>query len=67
MINTLAANVMKNDLKLCAITPPNFGYRQHELMQDIALAVGATYFSEKTGDDLSIMTVDDLRCQGYSW
>jgi chaperonin GroEL len=63
VINTLAANVMKNDLKLCAITPPNFGYRQHELMQDIALAVGATYFSEKTGDDLSIMTVDDL---GYA-
>ena len=60
VINTLAANVMKNGLKLCAITPPNFGYRQNELMQDIALAVGATYFSEKTGDDLSIMTVEDL-------
>jgi len=60
VINTLAANVMKNNLKFCAITPPNFGYKQHELMQDIALAVGATYFSEKTGDDLSIMTFDDL-------
>ena len=60
VINTLAANVMKNGLKVCAISPPNFGYRQHELMQDIALAVGATYYSEKTGDDLSIMTADDL-------
>jgi chaperonin GroEL len=60
VINTLAANVMKNNLKFCAIAPPNFGYKQHELMQDIALAVGATYFSEKTGDDLSIMTFDDL-------
>lgn len=60
VINTLAANVMKNNLKFCAISPPNFGYKQHELMQDIALAVGATYFSEKTGDDLSIMTFDDL-------
>ena len=29
-------------------------------MQDIAISVGATYFSEKTGDDLSIMTMADL-------
>jgi chaperonin GroEL len=60
VINTLAANVMKNNLKICNITPPSFGYKQHELMQDIALTVGATYFSEKTGDDLSIINFDDL-------
>lgn len=60
VINTLAANVMKNGLKLCAIIPPSFGYKQHELMQDIALSVGATYYSEKTGDDLSIITFQDL-------
>lgn len=58
--NTLAANVMKRNLKICAITPPSFGYKQHELMQDIALSVGATYFSEKTGDDLSIIDFADL-------
>ena len=60
VINTLAANVMKNNLKLCTIIPPNFGYKQHELMNDIALSVGATYFSEQTGDDLSLMTFQDL-------
>lgn len=60
VINTLAANVMKNNLKICNITPPSFGYKQHELMQDIALSVGATYFSEKTGDDLSIINFEDL-------
>lgn len=59
-VNTLAANVMKNSLKLVNIAPPDFGYRQHELMQDIALSVGATYFSEKTGDDLSLISYDDL-------
>tara|TARA_R100000773_G_scaffold2605_3_gene3306 strand:+ start:880 stop:2478 length:1599 start_codon:yes stop_codon:yes gene_type:complete len=59
-VNTLAANVMKNSLKLVNISPPDFGYRQHELMQDIALSVGATYFSEKTGDDLSLISYDDL-------
>jgi len=60
VINTMAANVVKNGLKLCNISPPSFGYRQHELMQDIALSVGATYFSEKTGDDLSLITYSDL-------
>lgn len=60
VVNTLSANVSKNNLKICNITPPSFGYKQHELMQDIALSVGATYFSEKTGDDLSIISFDDL-------
>jgi len=60
VVNTFAANVMKNNFKFCVIQPPSFGYKQHELMQDIALSIGATYFSEKTGDDLSRMTMSDL-------
>lgn len=60
VVNTLAANVMKGNLKICAIQPPNFGYKQHELMQDIAVSVGATYFSDKTGDDLSHISYADL-------
>ena len=60
VINTMGANVMKNNLKLCTIIPPNFGYKQQELMSDIALSVGATYFSESTGDDLSLITFSDL-------
>ena len=63
VINTLAANVMKNNLKICVIQPPNFGYKQHELMSDIAVAVGGKYFSEKTGDDLSLINFGDL---GYA-
>jgi len=60
VVNTLAANVVRNGLKLCNIMPPQFGYKQHELMQDIALSVGAKYFSEKTGDDLSLLNMNDL-------
>lgn len=59
-INTLSANVMKNNLKIVNVPPPDFGYRQHELMQDIALSVGATYFSGETGDDLSLINFGDL-------
>ena len=60
VVNTLAANVVRNGLKFCNIIPPNFGYKQHELMQDIAIALGAKYFSEKTGDDLSLINENDL-------
>lgn len=60
VVNTLAANVARNNLKFCNITPPQFGYKQHELMQDIAIAVGAKYFSEQTGDDLALIRFEDL-------
>lgn len=60
LVTTLAANVAKGNLNVCAIQPPSFGYKQHELMQDIALSVGATYYSEKTGDDLSLIQFSDL-------
>jgi chaperonin GroEL len=60
VVNTLAANSVKGNLKVVAVPPPNFGYKQHELMQDIAISVGATYYSEKTGDDLSHINYGDL-------
>ena len=60
VVNTMAANVQRNGLKFCNIVPPSFGYKTHELMQDIAFSVGAKYFSEKTGDDLSLIRMEDL-------
>ena len=60
VINTLAANVVRNGLKFCNIIPPDFGYRKHELMGDIALALGATYLSEQTGDNIQFANFSDL-------
>jgi chaperonin GroEL len=60
VINTIGMNVVKNSLKFCNIVPPQFGYKTKELMSDIALSVGAKYFSESTGDDLSLITMADL-------
>jgi len=60
VINTLGMNVVKNGLKICNIVPPQFGYKTKELMSDIALSVGAKYFSDATGDDLSLITMADL-------
>jgi len=58
--NTLAANVIQNNLKLCNIIPPSFGYKTNELMSDIALAIGAKYFSESQGDNIGMLSMDDL-------
>ena len=58
--NTLAANVIQNNLKLCNIIPPSFGYKTNELMSDIALAIGAKYFSESQGDNIGLLSMDDL-------
>tara|TARA_R100001198_G_scaffold96014_1_gene84081 strand:+ start:1764 stop:3335 length:1572 start_codon:yes stop_codon:yes gene_type:complete len=58
--NTLAANVVQNNLKLCNIIPPSFGYKTNELMSDIALAIGAKYFSESQGDNIGILKMEDL-------
>tara|TARA_R110000737_G_scaffold216832_1_gene233288 strand:+ start:122 stop:1663 length:1542 start_codon:yes stop_codon:yes gene_type:complete len=60
VINTIGMNVVKSGLKFCNIIPPQFGYKTKELMSDIALSVGAKYFSEATGDDLSLITLADL-------
>lgn len=60
VINTLSLNVVKNNLSICNIIPPQFGYKTKELMSDIAISVGAKYFSEATGDDLSLIKMNDL-------
>lgn len=60
VLNTLNTNKVKAGLKICTIVPPQFGYKRHQIMQDIAEATGATYFSEQTGDNLAMISVDDL-------
>jgi chaperonin GroEL len=59
-LNTLVLNVNKNGFKWCVIEPPAMGYRQKELMSDIATSVGAKYFSEESGDNLELISFSDL-------
>lgn len=62
-LRSLNSNVMNGSIKVCNILPPNFGYRQKDLMADLAIALGGTYFSEEVGDDLSLIDVAHLgRC-----
>jgi len=60
VLNTLNVNALQGKIKVCNILPPNFGYRQKELLEDLAIALGGTYFSDDTGDDLSVIQLGDL-------
>ena len=60
VINTLNLNKVKNGLKVCVIQPPQFGWKKDDLMQDIALATGATCFTQETGDNFQLVRFDDL-------
>ena len=57
---TFVHNVLNNGLRMCNIIPPAMGYRQHELMEDIAVAVGAKCFTASSGDNLSLITPEHL-------
>ena len=59
-VNTLNVNVAQGKIKACNIIPPSFGYRKKDLLEDLAVALGGTYLSEDTGDDLSLVTMSDL-------
>jgi chaperonin GroEL len=60
VLNTLNVNALQGKIKVCNILPPSFGYRQKELLEDLAVALGGTYFSDDTGDDLSVIQMGDL-------
>jgi chaperonin GroEL len=60
VMNTLNLNKVRNGLKVCVIQPPEFGWKKDQMMQDIAIATGATYFSEDTGDNFQLVRLEDL-------
>ena len=57
-MNALNLNVAKRNIKACHIQPPSMGWRKHDLMKDLSVVLGATYYSESTGDDLSLVEFD---------
>jgi chaperonin GroEL len=58
--NAVVYNVKKNNLSWCIVPPPGFGWKQKELLSDIALSIGAKFISETTGDSLLSLTYEDL-------
>jgi chaperonin GroEL len=59
-MGAVITNVLKGMLNWCIVDPPSVGYRKEELMEDIAMLTGATYFNEKSGESLLAMRMEDL-------
>lgn len=59
-LNFMIHNFKNNVLDCCIMQPPNFGYKLKEEMEDIAISVGARFFTQQEGDDLSLIKFDDL-------
>lgn len=60
VLNTLNMNVMQKRIKFGNCIPPAMGYRKEELLTDLAIALGAHYYSGLTGDILTSISVDGL-------
>lgn len=65
VLATLNANVLKTrhtdtPIRICAISPPDFGYRKSEKMSDLAEVLGGVNYSSDTGDNLMVVTFEGL-------
>lgn len=59
-LNALNLNVAKRNIKACHIQPPSMGWRKADLMKDLSVVLGARYYSDATGDDLSLIDFEGL-------
>ena len=53
-------NAMRGTLKIAAIKAPYYGEQRRELLQDLALSVGATFITRESGVKLSDIKLPDL-------
>ena len=51
----LAMNKVKGNIKVNVISPPSFGLKRKDLLDDIALLTGAKVVSEELGDSLDLI------------
>ncbi len=59
-LNFMVFNYKKEKIDTCIVAPPNFGYKMQEEMEDIAISIGANYYSQHLGSDLSLIQFKDL-------
>lgn len=59
-LTTLVVNRLRGTFKCLAVKAPGFGDRRKEMLQDIAILVGANLISADTGHKLTDATIADL-------
>jgi len=58
--SALVMNKVKGNIKVNIIDLPGFGPTKKDTCEDIAIMTGATVINEELGDDLDVMTIEDL-------
>ena len=58
--SALARNKMNGVIKVNVVDPPSFGMKRKDLLEDLALLLGAKVFDESLGDSIDSITVDML-------
>jgi len=53
-------NMVKGNIKVNVIDPPSFGLKRKDILEDLALLVGAKVFDESLGDSIDSITPDLL-------
>ena len=56
----LSMNKVKGNIKVNVIDPPSFGLKRKDILEDLALLVGAKVFDETLGDSIDSITPDML-------
>ena len=60
----LAMNKVKGNIKVNVISPPSFGLKRKDMLDDIALLTGAKVVSEELGDSLDLIGPEVLGSAG---
>jgi chaperonin GroEL len=63
-LSTLVINKLRGALKTVAIKAPGFGDRRKEMLEDIAVLVGATVISEEKGMKMEDISLESLGTAG---
>lgn len=61
-LQSIVSNNMTGVFNCVAIKAPGFGDEKTKLLQDIAYAVGAKFFTEATGTSIKDVVMEDLGC-----
>lgn len=59
-LQTLVINRVKSNLKVIAIKSPGLGSAREQMLEDVAILCGTKVVSNKTGDSLKTVTLDNL-------
>lgn len=60
LLDMLAMNNTKGNLKVVVIEPSHFGVRRRDILNDLAIATGSTLIDDQTGDNLDVIDFNHL-------